>query len=373
MGLFHRSFARVVDGTATALARSLMLSRSLPTSNTLAELGLYEGYSIDELLGDVPPVPDAVTIDRRGTRRFKLTDIEFDSHHEALSGRCRVLREGPHACNGRAHARWIQHRRPRADGRPRTTLLFLHSWMAPVSRAEDLLLLPYFARKLDVDILSLHLPYHGRRKPEESAFHGEYFWTADLVRTFEALRQSIFDARSLIAWLRQQQGDQPAPIGVMGVSLGGMVALGLACFEPTLDFAIPVSAHLDLAGVLADAALLVPMRKDLARHGWGPEDVHAYTHSLVLNEALPVVPKERLLFVVGRYDRILHTDRTVDLWQRWGRPPIHWFEAGHLGILTHIGGILGAARTFIDDLSPTLDPPRVVPRTVPGSSDTAAA
>lgn len=346
MRLLDRSFARAVDGTATALARSLMLSRSLPASNRLDELHLYQQAGIDGLFGTRPPVPDAVATERRGSRRFRVTDIEFDSHHEPLTARCQDLRQGAHACNGRAHARWIRHRRPRADKRPRPTLLFLHSWMAPVSRAEDWLLVPYIARKLDANIVSLHLPYHGRRKPEESAFHGEYFWTADLVRTFEALRQSISDARSLISWIREQR-DETGAIGVMGISLGGMVALGLACFEPTLDFAVPVAAHLDLAGVLADAALLVPMRAELSRHGWGPQDVHTYTHSLGLNDVLPAIAPERILFVVGRYDRIMHTDRTVTLWKRWGEPPIHWFEAGHLGILTHLGGILAACKPFI--------------------------
>ena len=57
MRFVHRSFARAVDGTATALARSLMLSRSLPSSNTLALLPLYEKQGITTLLGHVPPVP----------------------------------------------------------------------------------------------------------------------------------------------------------------------------------------------------------------------------------------------------------------------------------------------------------------------------
>ncbi len=340
--------ARAIDGTATALARSLMFSRSLPSSNTLAELALYQERGITGLLGVDPPMPDVRLTQQRTTRRFMLADVAFDSSHEPLTPRGQNLRKGAHACNGVAHARWVRHRWPRKDGRQRCTVLFLHSWMAPVSRAEDAFLLPWIARKLDANVVGLHLPYHGRRKPDESAFHGEYYWTADLVRTFEALRQSISDARALIAWIRGQH-PHPGPVGVMGVSLGGMVALGLASFEPTLDFAIPVAAHLDLAGVLADAALLVPMRKELARHGWGPAEVDAYTRSLGLNELPPSIDRDRMLFVVGRYDRIMTTERTVDLWERWGQPSIHWFEAGHLGILTHLAGILRASKGFIDD------------------------
>lgn len=349
MTLLHKSLARAVDGTATVLASSLMFSRSRPSSNTIKDLGLYQQHGIHALFGGELPIPVVTAKERRGGPRFRLTNLTFDSFPRPLTARGQALRDGEHACNGRAHARWVRHRRPRRDGSLRPTLVFLHSWMAPVSRAEDRVLLPYIARRLDADVVGLQLPYHGRRKPNASAFHGEYFWTADLARTFEALRQAIYDARSLISWIRLQQ--EPAqPVGVMGVSLGGMVALGVACFEPTLDFAVPVAAHLDLAGVLADSALLNPMRKELAGHGWTPADVHTYTQSLGLNDLLPAIPRERLLFVVGRYDRIMDTERTLALWRRWGEPGLRWFEAGHLGIITHLGGILHSAKPFIQSV-----------------------
>ena len=355
MKLLHRTLAHAIDGTATALARGLMFSRSRPTSKTLDELGVYREYSIHEMFESDVSVPD---VTRGATRRrggFEWTDLEFASPVTHISRRSQTLHRGPYACNSQVHARWIRH----ADPKSRPTMLFLHSWMSPLSSAEDRLLLPRFAKKLDVDVLSMHLPYHGRRKPTGSAFHGEYFWTADLVRTFEALRQSVADARALISWVQHQA---PTPVGVMGVSLGGMVSLALTCFEERLAFAIPVAAHLDLAGVLADAGLLVPMKRELQRHGWGPEDVHHYTRSLGLHVLMPCIQRQRILFVAGRYDRILHSDRTTALWYHWGQPAMHWFDGGHLGILTHMGGTLKASRSFIDDLRPGMPRPRKPPR-----------
>lgn len=339
----RQSVAHALDNTATALARAVLLSRTAETPNTLDELRSYEPYTIGQLFGDNPALPDVIARERGVTRGFRWTDISFPSAHEAVSAPFRYMQRCGDPANQTVHATWIRH----ADGERRPTLIFLHSWMQTLSRAEDVVLLPRFARALDVDVMSLHLPYHGRRKPREAAFHGEYFWTADLVRTFEALRQSVHDARAMVGWLQRAA---PGPVGVLGVSLGGMVALALACYEPRLAFAVPVAAHLDLAGALKDAGLLTPMRLALARHGWGPADVEAYARSLGLDSIMPCLPPERILFVMGRYDRILATERSERLWERWGRPPAYRFEGGHMGILTHLGGILRESRGFIDGL-----------------------
>jgi pimeloyl-ACP methyl ester carboxylesterase len=339
----RQSVAHALDDTATALARAVLLRRTAETANTLDELRVYEQHSIVELFGDAPAMPAVTPRERRTLRGFRWTDLAFPSAHEAVSAPFRTLQRTGDPTNQTVHARWIRH----TDGRRRPTMVFLHSWMAPVSRVEDVVLLPRFARALDVDVVSMHLPYHGLRKPRASAFHGEYFWTADLVRTFEALRQSVHDARALIAWLHHQA---PTPVGVLGVSLGGIVALALACFEPRLAFAIPVAAHLDLAGALEDAQLLTPMRVALARRGFGPEDVAAHTRSLGLHEVTPCIPRERIMLVMGRYDRILTAPRTEALWARWDKPRLHTFPGGHMGIITHLGGILRESRSFLDGL-----------------------
>ena len=346
----NRCAAYTIDGAATAMARRVM-RRSDPNPNTLDELHYYAGFSVDELFGQMPPDPTLNFRRRWGLRGLSWTDFDFPSPHVPLTTPDRHVEAGIHEANALVHGCWIRHNKAvRASGEPRPTMLFLHSWMQPVSSLEDRLLLPLFARAMDVDVLSMHLPHHGLRKPASSKYHGEYFWTADLVRTFESLRQSVLDARALISWALQ---NQPGPVGVMGVSLGGMVTLALASVEPRLAFAIPIAAHLDLAGVLEDAALLQPVRSELEAHGWSPSDVEAYTRSLGLYDMQPGIDPERILFVVGEYDRILTTERSRALWQRWGQPPIHLFPGGHLGILLHLRGCLKAARSFVGGLEPS--------------------
>lgn len=348
--------SKALDATAAGLARVFLFRRSRPNPNTLAELGVYRTHGIEALFGVRPGEPDVELAERRPMRGMLCTDLAFASPHVPLSEPFRRLSDGAYQPNARVQGRWLRH----PDGQRRPTLIFLHSWMQPCTWLEDVLVLPRIARALDVDIVRFELPYHGSRKPDGSRFHGEYFWTADLVRTIEAMRQSVLDARALVRFLERAA---PGPVGVMGVSLGGMVALALSCFEERLAFSIPVAAHLDLAGVLADASLLKPMRVELASHGWAPRDVDDFSRSLGLSELTPSIPTERMLFIAGKHDRLLSAHRTEELWARWDRPPIHWLDSGHLGIFTHMGESLDVSRDFLAGLG--LVPERAVAEAPP--------
>ena len=105
------------------------------------------------------------------------------------------------------------------------------------------------------------------------------------------------------------------------------------------------------------------MREELARYNWSPCDVRAYTRDLGLEEAAPQIPTERILFIAGKYDRLLHARRIRELWQRWQRPPIHWYEGGHLGIFTHLRSSLQHSRDFLSGLGLVPERSRAAPET----------
>ena len=58
--------------------------------------------------------------------------------------------------------------------------------------------MPWATRMLGADIVHLDLPFHARRKPRAALVHGSFYWSADLVRTLEAVRQSVMDVRTLV-------------------------------------------------------------------------------------------------------------------------------------------------------------------------------
>jgi hypothetical protein len=42
------------------------------------------------------------------------------------------------------------------------------------------------------------------------------------------------------------------------------------------------------------------------------------------------LPRERVLIVAGRGDRIVPPEHPHSLWDHWGRPGIYWFGGSHL-------------------------------------------
>ena len=107
-----------------------------------------------------------------------------------------------------------------------------------------------------------------------------------------------------------------------GASLGGMMTLTTACVEPKLAFAISIAAHLDLPSVMLEASLLTRFRRELATFGWGPEHVGDYLRELGFQELKPAIPKDRILLIAGKYDRILRPERLKALWTRWEEPVV---------------------------------------------------
>ncbi|MFN7950112.1 MAG: alpha/beta hydrolase family protein [bacterium] len=337
-----RRISRFLDETASSLAGVLHRS-SPPHPNTLHQLEAFHGLAPDQLL-PAAPVPARVTIRPRwNTAEFLCEDLAFASPHQPLSEDFRRRHEAEYEANATVHVRWIRHlARPE-----RPTLIYLHSWMQPDFKWEERQMLPGLARKLGVHIARMQLPYHGLRRPKGSRFHGEYFWTADLVRTIEAIRQSVMDARALIGWLDESgQG----PVGMSGASLGGMMTLTTACVEPKLAFVISVAAHLDLPSVMLEASLLTRFRRELATFGWGPEHVGDYLREVGFQELKPAIPKDHILLIAGRYDRILRPERLQHLWKRWNEPPIAWFEGGHVEMFRYLRGPVHEMREFIRGL-----------------------
>jgi pimeloyl-ACP methyl ester carboxylesterase len=212
---------------------------------------------------------------------------------------------------------------------------------------EEAALLVSMALMLEMEVVQIQPPYHGRRKPRASRFDGELYWTADLVRSMESLRQTLLDARTLLAWMKRQS---PAPVGVAGLSLGGAVAAGLTCLEPGLAFSAPFIAHMDLGALVADAPVLRAMRADLARFGWSPRDFAAFVKRIGWNDLLPVIPPERIQLFAAGDDRFFRPELVRKMWRRWGKPAIQWYPTSHMGFLPYIPDAVRRLRSFVDGL-----------------------
>jgi dienelactone hydrolase len=330
-----------LDETIGALARVAQWLRPRPR-NTIGDLVAYEGVARERLF----PVPAEPTQVRR-TRRWQLPglvseDVRFPSQHDPVEPR---FRSHYRARRRRIHTVTARRIYP-ASARERPRLLYIHGYMQPETPIEELGLLTTMAWMLDMEVIQLQPPYHGQRKPRRSRLDGELYWTADLVRSIEALRQTLLDARTLLTWM---QAEAPTPVGVAGLSLGGALTAVLTCLEPRFAFSAPFIAHMDLAELLADAPVLGAMREDLARFGWTPRDFGAFLERVGWKRLLPVVPRECIHLFAADDDRFFRPEIVTEMWQRWGEPKIQWYPGSHMGFIANLPDAARRLRHFLDE------------------------
>ncbi|MBW2395420.1 MAG: alpha/beta hydrolase family protein [Deltaproteobacteria bacterium] len=328
------------DEVTGVLARAAGLLRPQPR-NTLDRLAVYENIGVERLFPAPRAIPE-VEIRRRWQLPGLLSEnLSFQSLHEPLEPH---FGRYYHARRRRIHSVTARRLRPTsAQARPK--LLYIHGFMQPETPLEEWTLLAGMARSLDVDVVQLQPPYHGRRKPRASRLDGELYWTADVVRSMESLRQTLLDARTLLAWMR---ADSDQPVGIAGLSLGGALTAALTCLEPGFGFAAPFIAHMDLGALVADAPVLHTMRADLARFGWQPSDFAAFTDRIGWRELQPVIPRERIHLFAMDDDRFFRPETVRDMWKRWDEPQIAWYPGSHMGFIPHLGDAMGRMRMLID-------------------------
>lgn len=273
-----------------------------------------------------PPVVPRDMVRRRPWLRSKTRVVEtlkWHSQHVALCPHYRARHAGEYGKNQLVTARYMHPN----HGERKRALLYVHGWLEPGPWVEEAALLPRLSEELDVDILHVQLPFHGSRNPRTALFHGEFFWSADLVRSIEAVRQSVLDVRTLICWLRSRGYYE---IGVTGLSLGGAITMLVACVAPLPDYVVPIIAHLKLREAVEHAPILWRMKKDLDRFGVDEEARRELFRRLGVDTMLPILPPEKQLWVMAREDQYIKADVVEEQWRAWGRPPIEWLEGGHM-------------------------------------------
>lgn len=332
-----------LDLVAGALSR-FVLQAANPVANTLGDLGAYIGRTTEELFPAPQPIPRVNITSRWRLPGLLSEDMVFDSLHEPLEPKFRRRYAAQYRETQVVYARRI---RP-AAARHRPRLLYLHGYMQPETYIEELALLTTMAMSLNVEVIQMQPPHHGRRAAGASRFSGEFYWTADLVRSVEALRQTFLDARTLLCWLQEED---ERPVGLAGLSLGGALTLSLACLEERFAFAIPIIAHMDLAALVSDAPVLSKMRRDLKAFGWKRRELNRFIKQIGWPHLRPKLPPERVLWIAAADDRFFDPQVVKRQWLRWGKPTIQWYPTSHMGFLPYLPQALRRMRQFIDERS----------------------
>ena len=270
---------------------------------------------------EVPPLLSSVRTKRGRSGNVRFTSMSWLDGYEPRPEEPGAARFLEYRVNRVARATLLEHR---SGDRP--WLVCLHGFgMGRPGLDLRAFRALHLHRELGLNLAFLTLPFHGRRNPGSTL--APPMPSADVLDTVHGLTQAIWDVRQLFAHLRTKT-DQP--IGLMGLSLGGLVAASVASLEEPRAVVLLVPA-VDLPALMADGAArgeVGPALDDemLERAG----RLFAPVSPLRLT---PQVPVDRQLIVAGTLDRFARpTGQAVALWRHWGEPALHWYHGGHVSL-----------------------------------------
>jgi len=183
------------------------------------------------------------------------------------------------------------------------------------------------------------LPLHGPRASGRG--RGEDLMTIDMVDSMHGVAQAAWDVRRIIRWLREEQGAEQ--VGVIGYSLGGLVASIVAGLEddlacviagiPVVDLPHLVRRHSppDIARLAGTSGVLGP----------AADEVHRVVSPLAMECKVPL---ERRFIFAGLADRMSTFGHARRLWLHWDRPAFESYPGGHVGFFWS-----AAVKRFVDE------------------------
>ncbi|WP_425518552.1 alpha/beta hydrolase family protein [Mycobacterium spongiae] len=265
-----------------------------------------------------PPLAD-VTVKPVTSMGRSYQRIAFDSGYEPHDGEPGGKRWLSYQGNNREYALVLRHRKPRP------WLVCIHG--AEMGRAGlDLTLFRawHLYAELGLNVVLPVLPLHGPRargRPKGVAFPSE-----NVLDGVHGVAHAVWDIRRLLSWIRSQEPD--SPIGVNGISLGGLLSSLVASLDDGLGCAI-------LGVPAVDLVELVGRHAGLSHHSrlrQTMKSARSVSRMISPLSLTPLVPMAGRFIYAGLADRLVHPrDQVTRLWEHWGKPRIHWYQGGHTG------------------------------------------
>lgn len=291
--------------------------------------------------------------------RFKLAAHKFVFEQEFLPGSSRKLElslvtfpspiESPHENNNTVHCEYF---RPTAEGKhPGVIVLHILGGDFELSR----LCCRQFAAN-GVASLFVKLPYYGPRKQPGV---DRQMISPNPRETAEGFTQAVVDIRRAAAWLAAQEEVDADDLGIMGISLGGITGSLALTAEPRLQKAFLMLA----GGDVAQIGLNSPEAEKILG-SWKSEGGDEKTLIELLRPIDPVtygpnVHGRKIIMYNATQDEIIPRACTDALWESFGKPEIHWVEAGHYSVARFMFDALGRATRLFQGLPS--QPPKALP------------
>jgi dienelactone hydrolase len=165
-------------------------------------------------------------------------------------------------------------------------------------------------------------------------------FTDDSYKTLESaerlLRHYVIDVRRGIDWLSAQKEVDAHRLGIMGISLGAIVASVVMGVDARVQAGVFLLGGANLAGIIdtSEENSLIKFRrrviehegldaqqfKDAATRVLKPVDPMSYAHRL---------NPHRVLMINGYFDHVIHREYVKAFWEASSRPELVFIPTGH--------------------------------------------
>lgn len=201
-----------------------------------------------------------------------------------------------------------------------------------------------------VPSLMVEMPYYGERRPRKLDLPEVFLERPE--RIVWAIEGAVADVRRAAAWLRRRPEVDPRRVGLVGVSLGGIVGALAIGADPSFDRNVLILAGGDPAGILWAAPETRGVRARLAEKGFDLQGVRRLAEATDPLAFAHRAEPRRILMINATADQTVGRAKTVALWKAFGKPKIEWYLAGHYSLALFIPAILPRALAFVSTLPP---------------------
>ena len=194
--------------------------------------------------------------------------------------------------------------------------------------------------------LFVKMPYYGPRRDRES---GREMVSEDPQQTVEGMTQAVLDIRRAAAWLHSRDEIDPDRLGIVGISLGGIVSSLTAALEPRFSRVCLVLAGGDFGRVAFESAELAKLRRDWDAKGITIDDVRETLKPIDPITYAHRLQNRKVLMMNAKTDKVIPRACTEALWEKIGKPEIIWWDAGHYSAVLYLPSGLGRMAVFFGD------------------------
>ena len=190
------------------------------------------------------------------------------------------------------------------------------------------------------------LPRHLERTPA-GTFSGERFLSGDLLETIDVIGQAVSELEALAEWLLEHG---LGPLGLLGMSLGGLTAVQLLAVSHAFSAAMLLAPVPDASRSLFESPIGRSIRVDWQAAGATRADLDAVFKPLSPACRPPQLPPGALRLVYGLYDQVVLPDDVQAMGRLWGAE-VWEAKESHLGLISAPDVRSQGARWFADRLA----------------------